>query len=202
MMTPRTICLLITTLAFLPSCSLPPVRLSTPDPVKVDINVRLDVYQHSDSANAQPTSTETLNENLELEKRRRNRMGDIQLFKNSRLIGENHLGLLTILEKPPAEYGTYVESVVEAENKDRLELMSALAKQEKKSLEVVQKEHSELWNKRAFNGEWIEVPTGDSSSSFKWIQKGTTTEAPASTPAPTTEPTPPPTPEPTPTPDA
>ena len=61
-------------------------------------------------------------------------MADIQLFKNERLVGERHDGLLVILKKPEGEYGDYVRVTIEEENADRMQLMKSLADSEKTSL--------------------------------------------------------------------
>lgn len=159
----------------LTGCALPPVKLSTPEPVKVDINVRLDVYQHGQKDKADtsesPNTAATANDSPSIEVRRRNRMGDIQLFKNSRIIGENRNGLLDILTPPPGEYGEYIRSVVDAENEDRLELMKQLASQQGISIEAIQSDRAKLCRSQAFQGEWIEEPT-PGGSDYRWIQKG------------------------------
>ncbi len=153
-------------------CSLPPVKLSTPEPVKVDVNVRLDVYQHKDKEQQQNTeSTEPADDTATLEQRRRNRMGDIQIFKNSRLVGENKDALLEIRDLPPGEYGDYVKQVVTAENDDRVTLMQRQADASGLELQAVQQERAKLWRNQSFRGEWIEVPQ-PSGDGFYWIQKG------------------------------
>jgi len=58
-------------------------------------------------------------------------IGELQPLKNSRLIGENHLGLLEVRNPAPGEYGDYVRETVDAENKDRMALMDLTAKAQK-----------------------------------------------------------------------
>jgi uncharacterized protein YdbL (DUF1318 family) len=101
--------------------------------------------------------------------RRRNRMADIQQFKNERIVGEGHDGLLTILKKPEGEYGDYVRVTVEEENADRMQLMKSLAENQKTSLPEIQSKQAELWRNRSFKGEWIETQQPDGS--WKWVQK-------------------------------
>ncbi len=155
-------------------CALPPVKLTTPEPVKVDIQVRLDVYQHGQKekqAEEKTTSEGGQDETASIEARRRNRMGDIQLFKNSRIVGENRHGLLEIRTLPPGEYGEYVKSVVEAENADRDLLMRKQAAEQGTSLAAIQSERARLWRSQAFQGEWIEEPVAGESG-YQWVQKG------------------------------
>jgi uncharacterized protein len=156
--------------ASLGGCKAPTVNLATSEPLKVDINMRLDVYQYSSTgtqkpaqAQASPPSTRTP------ESRRRNRMADIQQFKNQRLVGESRDGLLVIRTKPDGEYGDYVRITVEEENADRMELMKSLAESQKTSLPEIQAKQAELWRNRSFKGEWIETPGPDGA--WTWIQK-------------------------------
>jgi uncharacterized protein YdbL (DUF1318 family) len=96
-------------------------------------------------------------------------MADIQQFKNERLVGEGHDGLLVIRSKPEGDYGDYVRVAVEEENTDRMELMKSLAERQKTSLPEIQTKQAELWRNRSFKGEWIETPEADGS--WKWEQK-------------------------------
>jgi hypothetical protein len=82
------------TALFLTACASPTVNLATPQPIKVDIAMRLDVYQHAKEASKKSTSSvATSTDPVEA---RRNRMADIQTFKNSRLVGEGRDALLAI----------------------------------------------------------------------------------------------------------
>jgi len=140
------------------------------DPVKVDLNMRVDVYQHADATvqkrvlAAQPAPTE------DVQTRMRNRMGEVQVLKNNRLVGESRKGLVEIRSQPPGEFGEYVQRTVEAENKDRATMMQEIAQKKNLAIEEVQRQQAELTRNKAFNGEWIEVPQPDGS--FAWKQKG------------------------------
>src|ERR1044071_7471682 len=131
------------------------------DPIKADLNMRVDVYQHADAtvqkrvAAAQPTGTE------DVQTRLRNRMGEVQVLKNNRLVGESRKGLLEIRNQPPGEFGEYVQRTVEAENKDRAIMMQEIAQKKNLAAEEVQGQKAERACKKAFNGEWIEVPQPD-----------------------------------------
>jgi uncharacterized protein YdbL (DUF1318 family) len=96
-------------------------------------------------------------------------MGDIQTFKNSRLVGEGRDGQLYVLSRPEGSYGNYVEKTVAEENADRLVLMRGLAEERRTPLEEVQRQQGELWRTRSFNGEWVEVL--QDNNTWRWSQK-------------------------------
>lgn len=163
-------------LALLAACKGPTVNLSTNDPIKVDINMRLDVYQYGTSganatASPSPGASPGTATGSGAESRRRNRMADIQKFKNERLIGEGRSGLVVIMKDtlPEGEYGDYVRRAVERENQDRTELMKINADTQKTSLVEIQKQQAELWRNRSFKGEWIEVEV--EPGNWQWKQK-------------------------------
>jgi uncharacterized protein YdbL (DUF1318 family) len=140
------------------SCKAPSVNLATEDPIKVDIAMRLDVYQHANAKpEGSPAATRKPDAAEDPASRRRNRMADIQTFKNDRIVGENREGFVSIRDLPQGEYGDYVRKTVEAENADRLAQMNDIAEARKTSLPAIQKEQAELWRNRAFKGEFIEV---------------------------------------------
>ena len=161
-------------LLFLAGCAIPTVNLGTSEPIKVDIDMRLDVYQHSPPADKKLTAKPAAEAaaaagSADAQTRRRNRLADIQQFKNSRIVGEGHDGLVVIRVDTPGDYGDYIRKVVTEENDDRMALMKAAAEKEKISLPEVQKRQSAIWQKMAFKDEWIEVPAPDGS--WKWVQK-------------------------------
>ena len=141
-------------------CS-PTVNLATPNPVKVDIAVRLDVYQKTPL-----TQKKDEQSNLAIAANRRLRSGEIQQLKNDRVIGEDRDGYLD-LRKPPdnAAYLAYAKGVVTAENADRSFLYLANAQAQSKPLEIIEGEYAKLWSDRAFPGEWVQKDDGT------WIQK-------------------------------
>jgi len=157
-------------LLLLAGCQGPSVKLSTPEPIVIDINMRVDIHERGGGAAAQaspgPASPEGT---AAAEARRRARMGDIQTFKNSRLVGENHLGLLVVLNRPEGSYGKYVATTVAEENADRLVLMRQLANERGTTLEDLQLQQGELWRNRSFSGEWIEVL--QDNNVWRWAQK-------------------------------
>ncbi len=153
--------LAIALLPVLAACN-PTVRVATPEPLKVDVNMRVDIYQHatSDAPGNGPDA--------EAQDRRRARMAEIQNLKNTRLVGENHHGLLSLVQAQSGEYGDYVRRTIEAENADRLALMKQLAAERRVPMADIETEQANLWRERAFPGEWIEMQV---EGTWRWQQK-------------------------------
>lgn len=150
-------------------CAAPTVNLATNEPIKVDIAMRLDVYQHSKDVAKKGSPPAAAPGNSDPEARRRNRMADIQTFKNSRLVGEGRDGLLSVRVETPGDYGDTVRKIVSEENADRTALMKAAAEKEKLPLPDIQAGQAELWRKTSFEGELIEVNKPDGT--WSWMQK-------------------------------
>ena len=93
----------------------PTINLATPAPIKVDVGVRLDVYQKS-----APTKAKEEQSSLEIAANRRLRSGEIQQLKNNRIIGEDRDGYLAMRNAPQdPKYLEYVQGIIAAENADR-----------------------------------------------------------------------------------
>jgi uncharacterized protein YdbL (DUF1318 family) len=151
---------MILSAACLAGCS-PTINLATPQPVKVDIGVRLDVYQKTP-----PTKAKDEQSNLAIAANRRLRSGQIQQLKNDRIVGEDRDGYLDFRRYPKdAAYLAYAKKVVAAENADRSFLYLANAQAQSKPLELLEGEYAKLWSDRAFPGEWVQKEDGS------WIQK-------------------------------
>lgn len=145
--------------SFLAGCS-PTVNLATPEPVKVDIGVRLDVYQKT------PPAKKGEQSNIAIAANRRLRSGEIQQLKNDRVVGEDRDGYLALLKPPKdATYQAYAKKVVADENADRAFLYLSSAQAQSKPLEIIEGEYAKLWSDRAFPGESIQKEDGT------WIQK-------------------------------
>lgn len=151
----------------LAGCNSIPIDVGTKEPVKVDIAMKVDVYQHADPNAAKKLPA--LPPPTDVAKSRRNRMAEIQVLKNSRIVGENHAGFLEVRNSPPGEYGDYVRGTVDAENGDRARLVEKVAKEKNIVVAEAEKQQAELFRKNAFAGEWIEVP--DAEGKFAWKQK-------------------------------
>ena len=150
----------------LAACSSIPIDVGTKEPVKVDISMKVDVYQHADPAGPKKAAPPVA---ADVAKSRRMRMGEIQILKNSRLVGENHAGALEVRTLPPGEYGDYVKTTVDAENSDRARLIEKLAKEKNIPVSQAERQQAELFHTSAFAGEWVEV--GDAEGKFAWKQK-------------------------------
>lgn len=139
---------------------LPTINLATPEPVKVDVGVRLDIYQKT------PIKSKSETSSLEIAKDRRLRSGEIQQLKNDRVIGETRDGYLALLHPPTdPKYLAYAKGVVDDENTDRTVLYLASAQSESKPLELIEEQYAKLWHDRAYPGEWVQKEDGS------WTQK-------------------------------
>lgn len=144
----------------LAACS-PTVNLATPEPIKVDVGVRLDVYQKTPINKAKEEQS-----SLQIAANRRLRTGEIQSLKNNGIVGENRDGYLEMRKAPTdPKYLAYAQGIVSAENADRAALYLANAQTQNKPLELVEAEYAKLWRERAFPGEWVQKEDGT------WIRK-------------------------------
>ena len=151
----------------LSSCESFKVNLSSPEPIKVDVTMRLDVYQYKGDEPEKKDAAQTGYDDAV--ERQRNRMAEIQKLKDNRFVGEDHRGLLHLREKPAGDWGDYVERTVNAENEDRTILMRREAKDSNRALHEVQEEQWKLRTGKAFAGEWVELP-GDKANTYQWVQ--------------------------------
>ncbi len=139
----------------------PTINLATPEPVKVDVSVRLDVYQKT-----APTKAKEEQSSIEVAAGRRLRSGEVQSLKNAGIVGEDRDGYLEIRQKPTdPKYLSYAEGIVSAENADRAYLYLTNAQSQNKPMELVETDYAKLWRDRAFPGEWVQKEDGT------WIRK-------------------------------
>ena len=165
--------------------TLPQVPITTPEPLEVNLNMRLDIYQYRGD---EPLDREATKNASEATTRMRNRMAEVQALKNNQLVGEDHRGLLQIREVPAGEWGPQMKKTVAAENEDRTLLMRQKAKDSNRALHEVEADQWRLRTQQANTGEWIEVP-GSSPGSFQWKRAGSADATPpAPAPAATTPP--------------
>ncbi|MHB1082394.1 MAG: DUF1318 domain-containing protein [Prosthecobacter sp.] len=176
----------------LAACKLPEVPITTPKPLEVNLNMRLDVYQYRGD---EPQDKEALKNASEATERMRNRMQEIQTLKNNQLVSEDHRGLLQIREVPAGDWGAQVKKAVAAENEDRMLLMRQKAKESNRPLYEIEGEQWRLRSEQAETGEWIEIP-GTTPGSFELKRVNASTTPPASQPTTTTSPASPATPKP------
>ena len=157
--------LLCAATAALAACkTLPQVPITTPKPLEVNLNMRLDVYQYRGD---EPQDKEALKNVSEATERMRNRMAEIETLRNNQLVSEDHRGLLQIREVPSGDWGVQVKKAVAAENEDRMLLMRQKAKEGNRPLHEIEDEQWHLRSEQADPGDWIEVP-GPTPGSFKW----------------------------------
>ena len=152
---------------FITSCKLPVVNLATPEAIKVDVTMRLNIYQYRGDENAKPGAEQVSYEESVL--RQRNRMAEVQTLKNNRLVGEDHRALLHMREKPAGEWGKQVEETVNKENEDRSIMMRHDAKESDKQIHEIEAVRWKGNIEKAFKGEWIEIPAS-TSNTYKWVQ--------------------------------
>lgn len=141
-------------------CS-PTIKVSTPDPVKIDVNMRVDVYSKSDPKKQKDEATQ-----MQAAIARRARMAEVQSLKNDRVIGEDREGYLDVRKVPDdKKYAEYQQKIVSSENNDRAVIYLATAQKDGTPMEMVQRDYAKLWRERSFPGEWIQKDDGT------WIQK-------------------------------
>ncbi|VVM05131.1 hypothetical protein MAMC_00418 [Methylacidimicrobium cyclopophantes] len=143
---------LVCSVAALGSCAQ--VRLSSPNPllfdVDVDTEIRSPPLQSRDGAAA-----------ANLQQKRRIHMSEVQALKNAHIVGETRNGYLQILKEPEESvYRSYVDRIVEEENRARYLLYSTEAKKEEKSLTRIEARYGERWRDDAFPGEYVQQPDG------------------------------------------
>lgn len=163
------LCLTICAGLLLTGCKqLPEVPITTPKPLEVNLNMRLDIYQYRGD---EPVDKEVAKGIAEATQRMRNRMAEIQTYKNNQLLGEDHRGLLQVREVPAGDWGVQMKKDVAAENEDRMLIMRNKAREANRPLHEVEAEQWRLRVQQANRGEWIEVP-GESTGSFRWKRAG------------------------------
>src|SRR3954468_20899449 len=91
---------LLLPLLFLTGCRGVNVDLGTQQPLKVDIAMKLDVYQHGDGATAKKANAPA----VDVVTTRRNRLAEVQALNDQRIVGENHAGYLEARNTPPGKF--------------------------------------------------------------------------------------------------
>ncbi len=167
------------------------VSLQTAKPLKVDINMRVDVYQHvaKDVASIEDQvygSTEKRLNALfgataayaqepsgldEAITRRKERSGTIEGYFVKGYIGENRDALLVMREAPSdAVLRDRIASDIQAENEDRNAIYNRTAEKNNADLASVRKIFLDDHYRRAAAGEWFEI-WNEAAASYQWVQK-------------------------------
>lgn len=144
------------------SCT-PTVKLKTPEPVKIDVNMNVQV-----TSKESPTSSKVLIEKNKVtpQESRRKRMKEVQELKNDRRVGEGRDGFLRMVHPPEKDdYRAYAEHIIQEENNDRKALFEQQAAAESKDIAAVIKEFANRAIQSSFKGEWVEETDGT------WKQK-------------------------------
>jgi hypothetical protein len=148
------------------------ITLNTPEPIKVDMKITLDVIQHeAPGAKKEGEKSADPDDIGAITRRKFNRQEEIQKLKNSRFVAETHQGLLVLREQPAGAYGSYVQETVDKENFDRKALMIEEARKQKRELHDIEKDHFDANVKNAFAGEWVEMSDPVRPEGFKQVQK-------------------------------
>jgi len=96
----------------------------------------------------------------EIKARMKARLPVINALKADGIIGENNGGYLEFIQNTKPK-----KNVLDAENQDRRQVYSAIAKQQGVSIDLVEKRRAKQIAERANPGQWIQ------DSSGKWYQK-------------------------------
>ena len=136
------------------------VNLNTPEPLQVDVRMKVDVENKGGlSAKAEESPLSAAEE-------RRMLSHQVQELKNDRKAGEGRDGLLVLKEVPKdPTYADYAKSVVAKENAAREKLFKEKAEVEGKTKAEYGKEFSERAREASYPGEWVQADDG------KWKKK-------------------------------
>lgn len=168
------------------------VQVQAPkEPIKVDISMRLDIYQHiekdidaiedivSGPASDKRSFLDYIIENAyaqeglspEVEQaamRRRDRKTELMEWEAKGVIGEKKSGLVEI--RNPAMANAGIEKLAQAENNDRMIIYNSVAKKNNSSLEEVQKIYAQRLQNDAPAGTPLETVNADSGA-MEWKTK-------------------------------
>jgi uncharacterized protein YdbL (DUF1318 family) len=168
------------------------VNLQTSKPIKVDISMRVDVYQHVakdvesiqdqiygksekqmnailflESVYAEDNSSQ-LNSAIEARKARKDKISD---YFNKGYIGENKDAYLEIIAKDlPSGLKSEIETVLQGENSDRDIIYQATAQKNGAGILEVRKIFFDDDYKRASSGFWFQVYS-EKEGRYTWLRK-------------------------------
>ena len=136
------------------------VQLDTPEPLQVDIRMKVDVEQKSEG------DGRAKNDSLTVAEERRMLSHQVQILKNDHRVGEAADGTLILKEIPKDEaYADYAKTVVVKENGARAKMFREKAILEGKSETQYAKEFAERARQASYPGEWVQEENG------KWSKK-------------------------------
>ncbi|MFC1703824.1 DUF1318 domain-containing protein [Candidatus Omnitrophota bacterium] len=166
------------------------VSVETTKPIQVDINMRVDIYQHVEkdvesindqiygdpakqinflfgARNAYAQDSGALDEAIQ---NRKTRVATIEGYFAKGYIGENKDALLETRGSVPAEENADVQSAISAENNDRNVIYSATAQKNNTDIAGVRKVFLDKDYQRAPSGYWFQV-YDQSAGNYAWKQK-------------------------------
>ncbi len=169
------------------------LNVQTKKPIKVDINMRVDVYQHvvkdveslESQVYGEPESkqlnalfswgyayaAEYSPEVTNALTRRKRRAGRLEAFLKAGYIGENRDALLEVISKNiPDNLKEEVEGIVKDENADREIVYRATAEKNGITIDEVRKVFFNDHYRRAKEGYWFEVYDKDTGK-YRWVRK-------------------------------
>lgn len=126
----------------------PTVRLVTPEPIKVDINMKVDVYQKEVAGTRRRSMTE---EEFAALKRHYNRGNEIWGIKNDGAAAEGLNGYLEARTRSGWD-PKYVNRLVTEENRDRNILYGVEARESARPLAVIEQEAGRRLREEAYGG--------------------------------------------------
>ena len=186
--------ILLTLVSLIAMAGCARVQVNAPkEPIKVDISMRLDVYQHVEkdindiedivSGGSQKPQSR-MDQNLfgffvtdayaegglspEVEQaalRRRDRLSELNSWQSKGVLGENKSGLVEI--RIPNQADSSVQAFVSDENNDRMVIYKAVAEKNGTSVEDVQKLYAKRLQEDAPEGTPMEI-LNESSGSYQW----------------------------------
>lgn len=151
-------------LVLIASGCAPTIRLDTPEPVQIDVNMKVEVVQKNAPALSGTGGTGNAVDSPKeksARQKQRERLAEVQTLKNDRIVGEATTGLLELVN-PPAkkEYAEYAAKIVAEENTDRQVIFAEEAKQDGSTVEAVAQKYASRRQQGAFPGELIQGAEG------------------------------------------
>ena len=164
-------------LVVMTGCTPLDINVGTEEPLDVDMSVNIHVYQfgpdddkNQESKNEEDADTIDLAAFKAAVARRENREGDIWKIKGARLIGENHEGLLEVINESASGWGDYSRELVDAENDDRNLIMKHEAARQGIPIAEIRRREWQIWRLKTNAGEWIEEEDKETGK-FRWTRK-------------------------------
>ncbi len=124
----------------------PSVKLTTPQPLQVDIHMTLDVNQHEAATNPKNTADDDQSKVL---RRRDNRSAELWGMKNDGVVVENARGYLDPVGKSGWD-PAYVQRLVAEENQDRRVLYEAQARADARPVASIEAEAGRRLTQQAY----------------------------------------------------